>query len=354
MSESKEPNKFYYSTYSSDIYAEAQHGNKDSVERKEDGKYIKSSKRHWSLNIILNTRLIIIIVSVVIGATVFSSVANNDPAPERFQVAQVIAPPSIFDIRELQIPSIGSVVNKRVIFENFIANLKSTKVAKRFTDDNGFHSKLLIKRDSKSFESTDSIKISVISKKPVIATQWLKGFLAFSASQTIADFVNKTERKIDDQRDKISLEIDEVYRENSEDNRVLEDKIKRFNSAIQKAKRKGVINAISVNDIPEEQRFGDLLYLRGYWILEADLKKLKISIKRQQVDVSEHQKELKKLGRLLPNTDNLKAFYLEKDLGTVDLNSKASKQLVWNIMGGILGLVLGLIISFPFRRKKSH
>jgi LPS O-antigen subunit length determinant protein (WzzB/FepE family) len=350
---SKEPNRYYYSTYASDIYAEAEHSEKDVSARKEDGKHIQSEKRHWSLNVIFNVRMIIIIVAIVISSIFFSSRVNNDPQVENFQVGVVVAPPSVIAIKDLQIPEVGNIVNKRIIFEDFIANIKSAKLAARFSSTINFADKLKIRRDSKSFESVDSVQIYIIGvKQPEAAKQWLSGFLSFAAEKTVNRFIKLSEQKIEDKKDQITLEIDAIYKDAEEGNKELRDKIKRYTTAMKKAQREGIINPIDIADIPEEDRFGDLLYLQGSWKLEAEVERLKTILEKKVVDVSEQQIELKKIIELVPENNNIQAFYLEQVQDVKDLNPAGNRQLVWSIVGAIIGLLFGLIISYPFRRKK--
>ncbi|MBW5288687.1 hypothetical protein [Abyssogena phaseoliformis symbiont] len=77
---------------------------------------------------------------------------------------------------------VGSFVDKRVIFEDFIKNIKSERMAKRFSNDNQFYPKLKIKRRARIGEDTDSVMVSIDIKKPEITKQRLDGFLSFSAS----------------------------------------------------------------------------------------------------------------------------------------------------------------------------
>ncbi|MBE8232946.1 MAG: hypothetical protein HAW67_04365 [Endozoicomonadaceae bacterium] len=352
MAEKKPANKFYYSTYSSDIYSEAQHSEKDAHHRKQDGKHVKHQRRHWSLNVLFKTRMIIILVSVVISSIFFSSRVNNTPKPEKFEVGLVIAPPSVFDIKSLQLPSVGSIVNKRVIFEDFIKNVKSEKIAKRFSTSNNYHQQIKIKRGVRFGESVDSLMISMIVKQPEVVKQWLDGFLSFAASQTIASFIKNSEQKIDDKKDEAMLKIDTLYAEAKDENKGLTRKIKRYKKASRLAKSKGIATPIGVDSLPKDKRFGDLLYLQGYWKLDAEIDRLQLILDKQVVDVTSEQQELKDLELLFPSADNLKAFSLEKYLKTKDLNLKNNQQAVWSVIGALIGLMLGLIISFPFRRKK--
>jgi LPS O-antigen subunit length determinant protein (WzzB/FepE family) len=349
----QEKSRYYYSTYSSDIYAEAQHSETDVSNRKQDGKHVKSDKRHWSLNLIFNVRMIIIIVSIIISSIFFSAKVNNDPKPENFQISRILTPPNVFDIKALQIPSVGNIVNKRVIFEDFIANLKSDKVAKKFTGSSVFHSSLKIKRDRKSFESPDSVLVYVNTKKPEVANQWLDGFIAFVGEKTINRFIKITEQKVDDKKDKVILEIDKINKEALDGNKDITDKIKKYIFALKKAQRKGIINSINVRDIPKEDRFGDLLYLQGVWNLEAEIARLRVVLEKQVIDTSSQENELKKLNSISINQDDLKSFKLESREKDTNLNPAQNKQFVWNVIGGAIGLFIGLIISYPFRRKKT-
>ncbi len=65
------------------------------------------------------------------------------------------------------------------------------------------------------------------------------------------------------------------------------------------------------------------------------------------------QQELQDLEGVLPNSDDIKVFSLERVLKIEDLNLTKDKQVVcWGIVGGFIGLMLGMIISRPFKRKK--
>jgi LPS O-antigen subunit length determinant protein (WzzB/FepE family) len=348
----QEESRYYYSTYSSDIYAEASHSKDDISNRKQDGKHIKDQKRHWSLNLIFNVRMFIIIISVVISSIFFSSQVNDNPEPEIFEIGRILTPPNVFEIKALQIPAVGSIVNKRVIFEDFLSNLKSEKTAKKFTGSGQFHSSLKLKRDRKSFESPDSVLVYIKTKKPEVANQWLDGYIAFVGERTIGRFVKITEQKIDDKKDNIILEIDKIKKEALDGNRDLTNKIKKYVAALKKAKHKGIINSISPQDIPQEDRFGDLLYLQGSWNLEAEITRLKTILEKQIIDTSSQEDELSKLNTISINQDALKAFKVESIQKDKPLNAGQNKQMVWNIIGGLIGLFIGFIISYPFRRKK--
>lgn len=356
MTEKKPINKFYYSTYSSDIYSEAQHGEKDMHERKQDGKYIKGERRHWSLNILFNTRMLIIVPTMIISSIFFSSQVNNSPKAENFEVGLVISPPAVFDIKSLQLPSVNSFVNKRLIFEDFIKNVKSEKIAKRFSSENNnkqhYHQQIKIKRGIRFGESVDSLMISMTVKQPEIVKKWLDGFLSFAAGQTIKSFIKNTERKIEDKKDEIQTKIDTLYAESKDENKGYTRKISIYKKASKLANSKGIAQPIKVSSLPKEKRFGDLLYLQGYWRLDAEIERLRLILDKQVVDVESEQQELKDLAALFPNADNLKAFAVEKHLKNKSINSQQHQQAVWNIIGALIGLMLGFIISFPFRRKK--
>ncbi|MBE8190317.1 MAG: hypothetical protein HAW58_05610 [Candidatus Thioglobus sp.] len=354
MTEKKVANKFYYSTYSSDIYSEAQHSDQDSQQRKQDGRHIKHEKRHWSLNILFNTRMIIILVSVIISSLFFSSQVNNNPKSEIFEIGLVIAPPSVFDIKSLQLASVGSIVNKRIIFEDFVKNVKSEKVARRFSTNNNYHQEIEIKRGVRFGESVDSLMISMSIKQPEVAKQWLDGFLAFAASQTISSFIKNAEQKIDDKKDEIILKIDTMYAEAKDEDKGLIRKIKRYTKSSVLAKSKGISLPIGIESLPKDKRFGDLLYLQGYWRLDAEVERMQLILDKQVVDASSEQQELKDLELLFPNADDIKAFSLENYLDTKNLNAQGNKQVVWNVIGALIGLILGFIISYPFRRKKAE
>lgn len=354
MTNTKKRNKFYYSTYSNDIYSEA-HQAKDDVasrERLEDGKHIKDDKRHWLIELLLNVRLIIVVASIVVSSVFFSNYANNEPTTERYKISRIVAPPSVFEIKSLQIPAIGNVVNKRKIFRAFIDNVKSDRLAERFSGSNELHKKLYFKKGIKFGETQDSVKISLEVKKLGIANQWLSGFLVFAAEQTINEYIKKVNHKVDDRKDKIKIEIDDLYAEQKLGNQDSEHKIERFKEASKIAKEKGITNSVDVESIPEKDRFGDLLYLQGYWKLDAEVKRLDLYIKKQSVDISSQQKELRSLEKLYPKVKSIQAFYLEKDSKIENLNSDDNRQTVWSVIGAGIGLIFGLIVSYPFRRKK--
>ena len=354
MSKAKEQNRhYYYSTYSSDIYAEAQHNAEDINTRKQDGKYVKSN-RHWSLNFLFNTRMAIIAISVIISSILFSSQVNKDPKAGKVQVSRVLAPPHILDIKELQIPSVSNVVTGRIIFTDFLANLKSEKIAKKFSGSNIFYQDLKLKRDRKKFESRDSVLVYLDTKNPEAGNQWLNGYISFINEITINKFIKLAEKKIDGKKDNIAFEVYAINKERESGNNDLINKIKKYTISYKKAIKKGIVNSISAKDIPEEGRFGDLLYLQGSWKLESEIKRLNIILKKQVIDISSQQDELTRLSSVIPNSDNLKSFILERKMDDKDLESQGSKQLVWSVIGGLIGLFFGLIISYPFRRKKAR
>jgi hypothetical protein len=348
----KKANKFYYSTYSNDIYAISEHQEKHSSHRKDEGKYIKRNKKHWSLNILFNVRNIVVVASIVLGSGLFASMISNEPKNHTFQVGMVIAPPGVFFIKGLQIPEAGSIVNKRVIFEALIKTIKDKKNADLFTDSQKYYSNIKIKRGIQVGETVDSLRLTLEMQKPDLAQQWVRGYLAFSARNTINRFIRNSQKKIDDKKDQIRLKIDNAYKQVKDENKAILKKISRYRQAIKKAKALGIVKLASVESIPKNKRSEDSLYLQGYWGLENEVSRLELIFDKQLVNVDREQQELKDLEGLYPKFENLSAFSLEKNLELKNLNPAGSRQLVWSVIGAVIGLIFGLIASYPFRRKK--
>ncbi len=311
----------------------------------------KYEEKKWLIKFLSNKRLVIIIICVIIGSVFAANKINNDPQELIYKISRVVAPPSIFDIKELQVSEIGQAVNKRALFEEFIDNIKSEKLKNQFKSDEEFNKDIIIKRGRKIGETTSSVQISLAVKKPEAASKWLDGFIDFVARKTIEKKVEDVMQKIDDKKDEVMLKIDDIHAEASSGSKTIEIKIKKYEKAAQRAKALGVMESTSVDSLPMDKRIGDLLYLQGYWKLDAEVRRLKAITKRQIVDTNDEQEQLKYLDALAPDMDNIKVFYLEKIAKNKVLNAYESKQTVWSIFGGFIGFLVGMIISIPFKRK---
>lgn len=356
----KQQPKHYYSTYFNEIYQQKDYDtdadyylsltDKHNNQPDYNAEYTNNSK--YKPKPAFGVRASIIIIAAIIGSLFFGSQGNKEAVPENFSIDLVISPANIFDIQSLQIPAVGYKVNNKALFMDLLKKIKSTQFAQQFADSALYHPLLKIRRGIEIGERPESAQLSFETANPEGAQQWLNGFLTFAQQAVLNNYVDAADAKISDIRNKVQLEIDKVYQQANLESQTTKDKIARYQKAVKKAKAKGIINRVSAQSIPKEQRFGDLLYLQGYWKLEAQIKYFKLTLSRQSVDIESQELVLNEIKDLNPKINQLKAFAIEQVLKVKDLTDYNRQQSVWSFLGTVIGAIFGWILSYLFRRIK--
>ncbi len=345
-------NRYYYSTYSNEIYAQNEHNLEEIKERQDLAENANLATRNWAMNAIFNLRIIIIIASTVAFAFILAPRQDANVPDPIYQIGKVLVPADVNDIDALQIPEISFVVNKRKLFNEFLANVSSPQNARKFGDESKFFSTLRISSDSKKYNTVDSVLISLDEvNDPEVANRWFGAYLTYASDQAVDYFVKQAQRKLDDKKDELSVEINNIARKVELANQELVNQIKRHKNALTQAKNRGIVESISVNDLPIAERFGDLLYLQGSWKLEEKLEKYQRQLNTQVVSVTKEQEQLKQLLSLGINAQTVRAFAIESIPEVINLTPEAMKPMGWSVLGAFMGFFIGYIISLFLRRK---
>lgn len=347
-------NRYYYSTYSSEIYAQNEHNLDEIQERQDLARKANLATRNWVMNIIFNLKVLIIIASTIAFAFILAPKQDANVPDPIYQIGKVLAPADVNDIDALQIPEISFVVNKRKLFNEFLANLNSPQNARKFGDESKFFSALRMSSDSKKYNTVDSVLVSLDEvSDPEAANRWLGAYLTYASDLAVDYFVKQAQRKLDDKKDELSIEINNIARKVESANQELVEQINRHKDALAKAKNRGIVESIRVNDLPAAERFGDLLYLQGSWKLEEQLEKYQRQLNTRVISASKEQEQLKKLLGIGINAQTVRAFAIESIPEVVNLTPEAIKPGDWSVPGAFIGFFLGYIISL-FLRRKHH
>lgn len=357
MTNKTKKDKYYYSTYIDLIYQQKNYDFDSNYYQTLEGKNNSktddskvSDKLWWEL--VINIRVLIIVLSAIIFSLLFGAQNNQADIPDRFLIDVVVGPPNAFDIQGLQISKLSNKVNSQEMFTAFMKNINSEQFSQQLANSALYYPLLKIRRGIEVGERDESALISIEAEKPEEAQQWLSSFLTFTQQSVLTNYIDEVKSKLSDTRDKIQLEIDKIYQEASLESQAAKNKIARYEKAAKKAKEKGIINKVLAKNLTQEQHLDDLLYLQGYWRLEAQVKYLKFVLSRQIVDIASEQQTLSNIRNLIPSINRLKVFNFERELSVTDLTDRDSQQSVWSSVGAVFGAILGWILSRLFRRVR--
>ena len=315
---------------------------------------------------------------IVIGVTAVAALGSAIYAlqqPAIYKSEAIILPPERADIRSLNIKGSGYSMTPEGVFEEFIKNLKSRVLQKKFITNYGLMEILAPERtpemmDVEIYESFANMfifadgepaSISIELQNPDVAAQWVNDYVKFMETETIlrllADVRNTITKQI--------VDIDYIMRSKRQmAKQRREDRIFKLEEASIIADKLGIKDWVDATSIIDNKHLtitttNTPVYLRGTKALKAEISILKNRLSDDPFisGLRDLQEKLALLRSIKIEVKGLHAVNIDQEAYPPTNRIRPKRRVIASIgtvVGLFLGIFLAFFVSYVQKRKELH